>query len=105
MNGSDRAVLTGPRARHVIDVLKATTGQMVRIGMLNGAIGAGTVTATGDGAVSLQCVFEAVPARPRVDLLLALPRPKVLRRLWAQLAALGVGEIILTNAERVERNY
>jgi RsmE family RNA methyltransferase len=29
----------------------------------------------------------------------------VLRRLWAQLAAIGVGRIILTNAERVERNY
>ena len=42
---------------------------------------------------------------PRVDLLLALPRPKVMRRLWAQIAALGVGQIILTNAERVERNY
>jgi RsmE family RNA methyltransferase len=28
-----------------------------------------------------------------------------MRRLWAQLAALGVGQIILTNAERVERNY
>ena len=105
MNGSDRATLTGPRARHVIDVLKATTGQMVRIGMLNGPFGAGTVTAIGDGAVSLTCAFEAIPPRPRVDLLLALPRPKVLRRLWAQLAALGVGHIILTNAERVERNY
>jgi 16S rRNA (uracil1498-N3)-methyltransferase len=29
----------------------------------------------------------------------------VMRRLWAQLAALGVGQIILTNAERVERHY
>jgi RsmE family RNA methyltransferase len=28
-----------------------------------------------------------------------------MRRLWAQLAALGVGHIILTNAERVERHY
>jgi len=46
-----------------------------------------------------------VPARPLVDLLLALPRPKVMRRLWAQIAALGVGQIILTNAARVERHY
>ena len=38
-------------------------------------------------------------------MLLALPRPKVMRRLWPQLAALGVGHIILTNAERVERHY
>jgi RsmE family RNA methyltransferase len=29
----------------------------------------------------------------------------VLRRLWAQIAALGVGQVILTNAEKVERNY
>ena len=28
-----------------------------------------------------------------------------MRRLWAQIAALGVGRIILTNAEKVERNY
>ena len=28
-----------------------------------------------------------------------------MRRLWAQLSALGAGQIILTNAERVERNY
>jgi RsmE family RNA methyltransferase len=28
-----------------------------------------------------------------------------MRRLWAQIAAMGVGQIILTNAERVERNY
>ena len=40
-----------------------------------------------------------------MDLLLALPRPKVMRRLWSQLAALGVGRIILTNAARVERHY
>ena len=29
----------------------------------------------------------------------------MLRRLWAQIAALGVGRIVLTNAEKVERNY
>jgi len=28
-----------------------------------------------------------------------------MQRLWAQIAALGVGQVILTNAERVERDY
>jgi RsmE family RNA methyltransferase len=65
-----------------------------------------TVQSIAPGTVDLHCAFDAnVPSRPRVDLLLALPRPKVMRRLWAQLSALGVGQIILTNAERVERNY
>src|SRR5262249_10617820 len=59
-----------------------------------------------DTRVMLECEFEAAPPpRPRVDLLLALPRPKVLRRLWAQLAAVGVGRVVLTNAAKVERNY
>jgi len=106
MNRPGEATLTGPQAQHVIDVLKAVPGNTVRIGMLNGALGSGTVMAITDRTVSLRCTFdETVHPRPRVDLLLALPRPKVLRRLWAQLAALGVGQIILTNAERVERNY
>jgi len=60
----------------------------------------------GDRGAKPQHAFETeAPPRPRVDLLLAVPRPKVMRRLWAQLAALGVSRVILTNAERVERPY
>ena len=53
-------------------------------------------------------VLEATDERaevPRVDVLLATPRPKVLRRLWAPLASLGVGRVVLTNANKVERYY
>ena len=98
--------LSGARAAHLLTVLKAARGHDVRVGVLDGPCGVGTVEAVVDGTVELRCTFEAsAPPRPRVDLLLALPRPKVMRRLWAQLAALGVGQIILTNAERVERHY
>jgi RsmE family RNA methyltransferase len=98
--------LSGARGRHLLNVLGAAPGQRVRVGVLDGPCGEGTVQSVADGTVALRCAFDAtVPPRPQVDLLLALPRPKVMRRLWAQLAALGVGQIILTNAERVERNY
>lgn len=99
------ALLEGPRARHAIDVLRVTPGQEIRIGVIDGAIGTGRVTRVETDRVELQCTLAEVPPEPDVDLLLALPRPKVMRRLWAQLAALGVGRIILTNAARVERNY
>lgn len=106
VDSQGEATLTGLRAQHVAKVLKAAAGQAVRIGILNGALGSGIVTSATDTRVSLHCSFVPErPPRPRLDLLLAMPRPKVLRRLWAQLAALGVGRIILTNAERVERNY
>ena len=81
-------------------------GQDLRIGIVDGARGTGRVVRADNEAVELECAFEAQPAPiPDIDLLLALPRPKVMRRLWAQLAAIGVGRIILTNAARVERNY
>ena len=98
--------LSDARAHHLLDVLKVEPGHHVRVGVLDGPRGVGTVRSIAGRTVELRCAFDAaVPARPRIDLLLALPRPKVLRRLWAQIAALGVGQIILTNAERVERNY
>ena len=78
----------------------------MRIGIIDGAYGVGTVQTVDADTIDLRCIVDAtVPERPPVDVLLALPRPKVMRRLWAQLAALGVGRIMVTNAERVERNY
>jgi RsmE family RNA methyltransferase len=98
--------LSSTRAAHLIHVLKVVPGSEVRVGVLDGPYGVGAVTSIEDETIELRCTFEPrVPSRPAVDLLLALPRPKVMRRLWAQIAALGVGQIILTNAERVERNY
>ena len=97
--------LTGNRARHLRQVLAVAAGQEIRVGVLDGPLGRGTVVSVDDDGVTLTCEFGETPARPPIDLLLALPRPKVLRRLWAQLAALGVGRVMLTNAEKVERNY
>src|SRR5215207_1934856 len=100
------ATLTGARAVHVREVLRAEPGDSVRLGLIDGPRGQGEVITIDDDRVVLRCRFDvAAPAAPAVDLLLALPRPKVLRRLWAQLAALGVRRIMLSNAERVERNY
>jgi RsmE family RNA methyltransferase len=100
-----RAVLSAIQARHARDVLRVVPGQDLRVGMLDGPRGVGRVVRI-DDSLELECAFEPhLPPVPDIDVLLALPRPKVMRRLWAQLAALGVGHIILTNAARVERNY
>lgn len=105
VDGTGLVRLTDARARHLIGVLKVKVGQAVRVGLVDGPLGSGHVLGLTASEATLRCAFERTPPRPAVDLLLALPRPKVLRRLWPQLSALGVGRIILTNAERVERNY
>jgi RsmE family RNA methyltransferase len=106
VRGAGDICLSGTRADHLRNVLRVAAGHQVRVGIIGGPCGVGTVQSVSDDTIELRCAFEtAVPSPPPVDLLLALPRPKVLRRLWAQIAALGVGQILLTNAERVERPY
>ncbi|MBN2686365.1 MAG: 16S rRNA (uracil(1498)-N(3))-methyltransferase [Pontiellaceae bacterium] len=98
--------LSGSRAKHVREVLRAAPGKPLRVGLLNGPLGKGVVDRVEAEQVVLRCTFEsAPPPRPRIDLLLAMPRPKVMKRLWAQLAALGVGRIVLLRADKVERCY
>ncbi len=105
-NLEGRVRLSGERAEHIRSVLRAGPGKALRIGLINGPLGCGTVEEICGKEVVLRCAFEThVPSRPAADLILALPRPKVMKRLWAQLAALGVGRIILVNAEKVERFY
>jgi RsmE family RNA methyltransferase len=106
VTGTGDVTLSGPRAAHMLNVLRVAPGQQVRIGMLDGPRGTATVQSVDSETIAFHCTLESeIPRRPNVDLLLAVPRPKVMRRLWAQIAALGVGRIILTNAEKVERHY
>jgi 16S rRNA (uracil1498-N3)-methyltransferase len=103
---SNTVTLEGVRSHHLLHVLKVEPGQQVRVGVIDGPRGTATVASITGETVTVRCAFDAdVPPVPGVDLLLALPRPKVMRRLWAQIAALGAGRILITNAEKVERNY
>ena len=105
-SGNQRARLTDARARHIRRVLRKSVGDTLRIGLVDGPLGTGRVVAIDDNAVEIDCAWEdAPPVRPPHELILALPRPKVLRRLWAQFAAMGLRRIHLVNAARVERCY
>ena len=43
--------------------------------------------------------------RPWIDLILAPPRPRVMKRLLPQLATMGVGRIVLVGAQKVEKDF
>ena len=105
VDDAGRAVLCGRRALHVLNVLGSRVGHRLRVGVVNGPKGEATVTAVGEERVDLVCVLEQATVRPRLSLVLALPRPKVMRRLWVALGSIGLDRIVLTNAERVERPY
>jgi RsmE family RNA methyltransferase len=97
--------LLDSRAEHIRGVLKAKPGDTLRLGEIDGPLAEGRVLTVDEQGVELEITPGAHPPRPSLDLLLALPRPKVLKRLLPQISALGVDRLFLTNAARVERYY
>ncbi|MCL2104960.1 MAG: 16S rRNA (uracil(1498)-N(3))-methyltransferase [Kiritimatiellaeota bacterium] len=105
IQASGTVLLYDARATHIRDVLHASVGDVIRTGTVNGAIGTSCIVRMANDGVWLSpCHTETAP-EPWIDLILAVPRPKVLRRLWPQLAALGVGKIVILSAFKTERFY
>lgn len=101
-----RVRLTGRRLQHVRDVHRATAGESLTVGIANGRIGRGTITRLGDDALEMDVALDRDPPPPLpLTLILALPRPKVLNRVIAGAASLGIKRIVLINAWRVEKSY
>jgi RsmE family RNA methyltransferase len=98
--------LNDARAAHIRNVLRAATGDTLKIGLLNGLTGSATITAMTDAGISLEFELHTPPpAKLPLTLLLALPRPKMARRIIRAATELGVAEIILLNSYRVEKSY
>ncbi|MBL8900334.1 MAG: 16S rRNA (uracil(1498)-N(3))-methyltransferase [Planctomycetes bacterium] len=94
------------RAHHLRTVLRVQVGSIVRAGLLGGALGHAEVLSDAAGGVLLRARFEnEAPPVPRDALLLAVPRPKVLKRVLEDAAAMGFGKIALVRSWRVEKSH
>jgi 16S rRNA (uracil1498-N3)-methyltransferase len=101
-----RVRLTGRRLAHVSDVHRAAAGESLTVGIANGRIGRGTITNLSDDALEMDVALDRDPPSPLpLTVILALPRPKVLNRVIAAAASLGIKRIVLINAWRVEKSY
>lgn len=94
------------RARHILQVLKAQPGEQVRVGLINGPAGLAEITATGNDYVQLHAQFDqSPPNKLPLTIVLALPRPKMLRRILRTAAELGIARLWLINTWKVEKSY
>lgn len=100
------ARLAGRRARHVREVLRCEPGDRIAVGVVGGLAGTAEVlAASADELVLRAALAEAPPAPSPVALLLALPRPKILRKVLQAVAAMGVKRLVLLGSYRVEKAY
>ena len=95
------------RAEHVLNILHGEIGQILKTGVVNGLIGTSEIIGidASKPEVSVRCGHNDVSRRPWVDLILAPPRPRVMKRLLPQLATMGVGRIVLVGAKKVEKDF
>ena len=105
IDADGRAVFGGVRAEHVRSVLHGTAGQPLKTGVVGGKVGVSVIEAVTPTSVAVRCVHDQAPLPPWCDLVLAPPRPRVMKRLLSQLATLGVRRLFLVGAEKVEKAF
>lgn len=103
---ADRVVLAGRRLKHLQEVHRAAVGDSLRVGRLGGLMGSGSLLELTEQHAVLQISLnQSPPAKLPLTLLLALPRPKMLKRVLQTVSAMGVPRLILLNSYRVEKSF
>ena len=97
------------RADHIVKVLRAKEGQQVRVGVVNGNSGVGTIRAIKRkyprSVIIETSLDKPMSQRPMIDLVVAMARPIMMKRILSQATALGVGSFHIIHANRVEKSF
>jgi RsmE family RNA methyltransferase len=99
------ATFSGERAEHVLGILHGEVGQILKTGVVDGLCGNSEIVAISGNAVTVKTSHTKESLKPWIDVLLAMPRPRVFKRMLPQLASMGVREITVVGAEKVEKAY
>ena len=100
------ATLSDRRFHHIRTIHQPAPGDQLRVGMVNGCIGQGIVSQVTDKQISLEVTLEqAPPVALPLTLLLAMPRPKMLKRTLQTITSMGVKQIYLINSYKVDKSY
>lgn len=103
---ADRVLLRGRRLQHMQQVHQVAPGDCLRVGLVNGSMGQGSILSFDSQQAELLITLDQLPPpKLPLTLLLAMPRPKMFRRILQHCATLGVPRIVLLNSYRVEKSF
>lgn len=99
------AQLNERQAKHVLTVLRCKEGETIRVGLFNDKLGFGSILQTKPNVKLQLHLSEPPPAPANLSVIMALPRPKVLKRVIEALTSLGIKQMTFVNSARVEKCY
>ena len=103
---ADRVLLRGRRLQHMREIHQANPGDSLRVGLIGGLMGSGRILSLTAQQAELEVSLDQPPPpKLPLTLLLAMPRPKMFRRILQHCATLGVAQIVLLNSYRVEKRF
>ena len=104
---NSKTITDKEQVTHIKEVLKSKVGDSLTIGEIGGNLGKATIAEINDNEVLLCDVIldKKPPAKLDLTVILALPRPKVLRRLIMDMTSLGVNKLIIVNSYRTQKSY
>lgn len=105
--GETRLEGDDPRARHLLEVLRARVGTKVFIGFVGGLRARAEVSSVeADGSIILRVLRTEPPPKPLpIRLLVGLPRPHTAKRILFEMASLGVDALHFFESDRGEPSY
>ncbi len=105
--GDNTFRLVDHRADHIRSVLNASENDTIQIGLVNGPVGLARITHLTDTEILVACdnLTDPPPITPTVDLICALPRPQTLKKVLFTAAMMGIRQLHLIRANRVEKSY
>lgn len=95
------------QAEHIRKVLKLKDGSRIGLGQLGGKIGHGRVQIDDEDNITLVDIAlnNPAPSMLPVTLILAMPRPQMLKRIMQTVATMGVEKLCLLQTGKVEKSF
>ena len=99
--------LTDERAIHIKQILRSKIGDIIEIGIIDGSQGKAEIVNINDSEVVIKPLelTELPDPKPTIDMICALPRPQTLKKVLIISATMGVRNLYLIRANRVEKSY
>ncbi|MFT7560582.1 MAG: 16S rRNA (uracil1498-N3)-methyltransferase [Flavobacteriales bacterium] len=102
-------ILSERQTDHLNRVLKAEKGMSITIGMIDGELGRAEVLDCGSSTLAARLAqpttWLAAPKTTPLTLILALPRPQMIKRILQTVATYGIERLVLIQTKRVEKSF